>query len=95
MKGYWDISVPVFGSVLELVASFITFFKSGDPRLGYEYTHKQFCSFYHPHQSYNALVEGMSDVNKDFEFQMQLGSKLYPEYPCNSLTQCFYHLQKH
>ena len=36
----------------------------------------------------------MYDEDYDLEFQIQLGSKLYPEYPCNSLTQCFYHLRK-
>ena len=28
------------------------------------------------------------------EFQIQLGSKLMPEYPCKSITGAFYHLRK-
>ena len=94
MVGLTDISVPVIRSVSKLVASFITFYRDDDPSLGYEYANKRFCRFYHPHQTHDATVEGIYDINKDLEFQIQLGSKLYPEYPCNSLTQCFYHLRK-
>ena len=25
----------------------------------------------------------------ELEFQIQLGSKLYPEYPCKSISECF------
>ena len=94
VAGYTDINVPVIRSVSKLVASFITFYRSDDPSLGYEYANKRFCRFYHPHQSHDATAEGIYDINKDLEFQIQLGSKLCPEYPCNSLTQCFYHLRK-
>ena len=52
VKGSTDISVPVIRSVSKLVASFITFYKSGDPSLGYEYADKEFCRFYHPHQAH-------------------------------------------
>ena len=101
VKGLTDISVPVIRSVSKLVASFITFYKKYDPLVeasrpstGYEYADKDFCRFYHPHQQHNALDQGIYDKNKDLEFQLQLGSKLYPEYPCNSITQRFYHLRK-
>ena len=94
VKGLTDINVQVIRSVSKLVASFITFYKSGDPSTGYEYCDKEFCRFYHPQQASDEAVNGMYDENYDLEFQIQLGSKLYPEYPCNSLTQCFYHLRK-
>ena len=94
VAGSTDISVPVIRSVSKLVASFITFYRDDEPSFGYEYANKRFCRFYHPHQSHDGAVEGIYDVNKDLEFQIQLGSKLFPEYPCNSLTQCFYHLRK-
>ena len=94
IKGLTDISVNVIRSVSKLVASFITFYKAGDPSTGYEYADKEFCRFYHPHQNHEPLDEGIYDKNKDLEFQIQLGSKLFPEYPCNSITQCFYHLRK-
>ena len=94
VEGSTDFSVPVIRSVSKLVASFITFYRTDQPSLGYEYANKRFCRFYHPHQSHDSSTEGLYDVNKDFEFQIQLGSKLFPEYPCNSLSQCFYHLRK-
>ena len=94
VEGKNDISVPVIRCVSKLVASFVTFYRTDDPSLGYEYANKRFCRFYHPHQAHDSVAEGIYDINKDLEFQIQLGSKLYPEYPCNSLTQCFYHLRK-
>ena len=95
VKDLTDISVNVIRSVSKLVASFVTFYKKGDPSFGYEYADKEFCRFYHPHQAHNPLDEVVFMTKiKDLEFQIQLGSKLYPEYPCNSITQCFYHLRK-
>ena len=94
VKGSTDFSVPVIRSVSKLVASFVTFYKAGDPSTGYEYADKEFCRFYHPHQNHEPLDAGIYDKDKDLEFQIQLGSKLNPEYPCNSITQCFYHVRK-
>ena len=34
------------------------------------------------------------DPDKELQIQLQLGSKLIPEYPCQSLSECFYHLKK-
>ena len=34
------------------------------------------------------------DHTKQLEFQMQLGSKLFPEYPIRSLAEAFYNLRK-
>ena len=89
-----NISIPVIRSVSKLVASFITFYKAGDPSTGFEYCDKEFCRFYHPMQTSDEAVDGLYSENKDLEFQIQLGSKLYPEYPCRSMTECYYHLRK-
>ena len=70
VAGYTDINVPVVRSVSKLVASFITFYRTDDPSLGYEYANKRFCRFYHPHQSHGSAVEGIYDINKDLEFQV-------------------------
>ena len=37
---------------------------------------------------------GIYDNDLDLELQLQLGSKLFPEYPCKRTTQAFYYLQK-
>ena len=77
-----NISIPGIRSVSKLVASFITFYKAGDPSTGFEYCDKEFCRFYHPMQTSDEAVDGLYSENKHLEFQIQLGSKLYPEYPC-------------
>ena len=86
--------MPVICSVSKLIASLVTFYRTDDPSLGYEYANKRFCRFYQSNDSAAEGIYDINDINKDLEFQIQLGSKLYPEYPCNSLTQCFYHLRK-
>ena len=37
---------------------------------------------------------GIYDNDLDLEIQLQLGSKLFPEYPCKSKTQALYFLRK-
>ena len=44
-------------------------------------------SFQHP-------MQGTYNFNQELEFQVQIGSKMYPEYPCRSLSQAFYELTK-
>ena len=34
------------------------------------------------------------DSDGEFEFHMQIGSKLYPEYPIRSHAEAFYQLRK-
>ena len=94
VKGLTDTSVQVICSVSKLVASSITFYKAGSPSIGYEYCDKKFCRSYHPHQASDEADEGVYDANYNFQFQIPLGSKLYPEYPCRSLSECFYHLRE-
>ena len=53
VKGSTDISVPVIRSVSKLVASFITFYKNGDPSTGYEYCDKEFVDFIIPIKTTN------------------------------------------
>ena len=55
---------------------------------------KEYNNFYHPMYYLNYQESGYYNHDLDLEFQFQLGSKLYPEYPCRSLTQAFYYLQK-
>lgn len=48
---------------------------------------KDWNSFIHP-------MKGTYDSTKELEFQMQIGPKMFPEYPCRSLAQSFYELKK-
>ena len=52
------------------------------------------CRFYHPQQQSDEQTEGIYDNNFDLQMQIQLGSKLYAEYPITSLQECYYHLRK-
>ena len=45
--------------------------------------YKDWNSFQHP-------MQGTYNFNNELEFQAQIGSKMYPEYPCRSVSQAFY-----
>ena len=95
VSGYAQLDVQVIRSVSKLVGLFITFNKDPVNDLtATEVYHKEFTRFYHPMINNTEAENGFYNADLDLEFQIQLGSKLYPEYPCNSLTQCFYHLRK-
>ena len=49
--------------------------------------YKDWISFQHP-------MQGTYNFNNELAFQVQIGSKMYPEYPCMSLSQAFYELKK-
>ena len=34
------------------------------------------------------------DFNREIEWQIQIGSNMFPEYPCRSVNQSFYELKK-
>ena len=93
VAGYSQLDIQVIRSVSKLVGVFITFNKDPvDSVVADEYFHKEFTRFYHPMINNDEAVNGFYNPDLDLEFQIQLGSKLYPEYPGNSITQCFYHL---
>ena len=49
--------------------------------------YKDWNSFQHP-------MQGTHDFNNELEFQVQIGSTMYPEYPCRILAQAFYELKE-
>ena len=51
---------------------------------------KQWNDLFHP-MSYSPYIY---DQNYEMEFQLQVGSKLFPEYPMRTLQECFYQLKK-
>ena len=94
VAGYSQLDIQVIRSVSKLVGVFITFNKDPVDDASAKVFHKEFTRFYHPMINNDEDVNGFYNPDLDLEFQIQLGSKLYPEYPCNSITQCFYHLRK-
>ena len=42
----------------------------------------------------NNATGDVYDATREMEFQKQIGSKLFPEYPIRSTAECFYQLRK-
>ena len=77
-------------SVSKLAAAFIAFNKVDLTGSSAE-VHKEYNRFYHPMSRITFANSGTYDNDLDLEFQLQLGSKLFPEYLCKSITQaCYY-----
>ena len=56
-------------------------------------TYKTFNDFFHSMGAL-ALNAQVYDPALEVECQIQMGSKLYPEYPMRSVSECFYQLRK-
>ena len=54
-------------------------------------TDKTWNDFFH---SIGSTTTGLYDPTKEMEFQIQIGSKLFPEYPMRSVAGCFDQLRK-
>ena len=80
-----QFSVQIIRAVSRLQRVFLTFF-SNTYSGPFE---KSSIIFYHPMHT-----SGNYDPDKELQIQLQIGSKLIPEYPCQSLSECFYHLKK-
>ena len=94
VTGLTDINVQVVRSVSKLVATFISFYKSGDVSAGFEYADKEALRFYNPMTHSVDNPHGIYDAGLEMQYELQIGADLYPTYPCNSLSECFYHLRK-
>jgi hypothetical protein len=82
-----DISVNVSRSITRLKSAFITFNHANNgKRLG---ERKDWNNFYHP-----MVYRNVYDDDYELEWQVQLGSKLYPEYPCRSLAESWAKLKQ-
>jgi len=82
------INVNVTRAVSRLKSLFITFDTAHIPNdVPKNAIMKDWNSFVHP-------MAGAYDVTREVEWQVQIGSKLLPEYPCRSLAQTFYELKK-
>ena len=92
------LSVQVSRAVSRLKAAFITFYKIPTPNVvdanGDVTTYnvaledKPAIKFYHPMAGYTGATK-YYDNSKELEIQLQLGPKLYPEYPCKSVSEAF------
>ena len=90
-----SLSMNVSRAVTRLSSVFLSF--SGpidDPRL------KEWNTFYHPMvKTTKTVTDGLTtspvhDSAYELEYQIQIGSKLFPEYPAQSLAEAFAQLRK-
>ena len=80
-----NFSAHINRSLTRLKAVFITLGTPDTPKF------KSCSNFYHP------MASSVSDsyfVADEHSFQVQVGSKLYPEYPVTSVTEALYQLKK-
>ena len=82
-----DVGVSLNRAITRLKAIFVTFHKSDDT----DASHKAWNDFNHPMEYDTNLL-----YNKglEMEYQIQIGSKLFPEYPVRSLSESYSQLKK-
>ena len=86
-----DISVNVTRAVSRLKSVFVSFYKPQATLALTSATDKEWLDFMHPMENAAGLK---FDKDYELEFQMQCGSKLYPEFPIRSLANTFSELKK-
>jgi hypothetical protein len=74
-----NVAIQVARAVSRLQKCFITLYKNPTNETILD---KQSICFYHP-------MDNLYRTGHELEFQIQLGSKLYPEYPVRSVSECF------
>jgi hypothetical protein len=79
------VAVNVSRSVSRLKGIFITFYKD----IANNVMEKEWNNFYHPMRN-----QPYYDSGYELEYQVQIGSKLYPEYPVRSISEAFSQLRK-
>ena len=85
-----SFSVQVIRAVTKLCKAFITFYNSdGTYVLPFK---KPSITFHHPMSEMDPSE--LYNPDKELQIYLQLGSKLYPEYPTNNLSECFYRLKE-
>ena len=90
-----DFAINVSRSVTRLKTVFVTF--DGDHNVDSTQSsqvHKNFNTFKHPMASLDYLPLEGYEYNKELQWQLQIGSKMFPEYPVRSLAETFYQLKK-
>ena len=82
-----NISINVSRALSRLKTIFISFVHTRS--IANNLIVKEFNNFYHP-----MIEKGVYDSTSELEYQIQIGSKLYPEYPVKSLSEAFSKLKQ-
>ena len=86
----FNFNVNVARAVTRLKSIFLSM--DGAPNTVSANSLKEFNNFWHPMSS--ASASGTYDMGKEVELHVQIGSKLYPEYPIRSASESFSQLRK-
>ena len=83
-----DVGVSLNRAITRLKSIFVTFYNPTNTN-SFHLLHKEFDDFNHP-------MDHSSTYDKGYElqYQIQIGSKLFPEYPVQSLSESFAQLKK-
>ena len=88
-----DFAVSVSRAVSRLKSVFINFDGTHRDTTDKGLFHRTFNTFMGP--MYGAdYVDGGYNYAKELQWQLQIGSKMFPEYPCRSMAETFYQLKK-
>ena len=84
-----SFAVQVVRAVSKLQKAFISFYSDSALPLPFR---KPTITFHHPMDEMSPSA--FYDPDKEIQIYLQLGSKLYPEYPTTNLSECFYRLKE-
>jgi hypothetical protein len=97
-QGQQKIRLNVTRALSRLKSVFVTLEKTPDLTITADLPlylgRKEWNNFYSPMQPYSKGGFNKFDSEGEFEFQLQLGSKLFSEYPIRSHAEAFYQLRK-
>ena len=88
-----DFALSVSRSVSRLKSVFINFDADRSNTNENGLFHRSFNTFMGPMAGGN-YTNGSYGFTKELQWQVQIGSKLFPEYPCRSIAETFYQLRK-
>ena len=88
-----ETQINVSRSLSKMKSIFVSLDKNftGDRAI---YYNKQYNNFWHPNAGNSVPTTLNHSGDKFTHLQLQIGSKLYPEYPIRSTAECFYSLRK-
>jgi hypothetical protein len=88
-----DFSVSVSRAVSRLKSVFVNFDGARSEANENGLFHRAFNTFMGPMSGAN-YTGGSYGYTKELQWQLQIGGKMLPEYPCTSMAQTFYQLKK-